>query len=119
MRDARSFAARMWSLIVSALLLGSSLGGSVSAQAPSRGAGDDVTLIRGGTILTVTRGRIENGSILIRGGKIAAVGRNIEAPPGAKVIDARGKYIMPGIIDCHSHIAIDGGVNEGDRKSVV
>ncbi len=85
--------------------------GSVRAQAP-QGA-EDVTLIRGGTILTVTRGRIENGSILIRGGKIAAVGRNISAPPGAKVIDATGKYIMPGIIDCHSHIAIDGGVNEG------
>jgi imidazolonepropionase-like amidohydrolase len=72
-----------------------------------------VTVIRGATILTVTRGRIENGSILIRDGKIAAVGKTVDVPPGATVIDATGKYVMPGIIDCHSHIAVDGGVNEG------
>lgn len=72
-----------------------------------------VTVIRGATILTVTKGRIENGSILIRDGKIAAVGKTVDVPPGATVIDATGKYVMPGIIDCHSHIAVDGGVNEG------
>lgn len=72
-----------------------------------------VTVIRGATILTVTKGRIENGSILIRDGKIAAVGKTVDVPPGATVIDATGKYVMPGIVDCHSHIAVDGGVNEG------
>lgn len=72
-----------------------------------------VTVIRGATILTVTKGRIENGSILIRDGKIAAVGKTVDVPPGAAVIDATGKYVMPGIVDCHSHIAVDGGVNEG------
>ncbi|GBC82781.1 D-hydantoinase [bacterium HR10] len=114
MRTVRAFtAAQAWGLIASLLWFGFFFPGVGSAQAPQSGARDDVTLIRGATILTVTRGRIENGSILIRGGKIAAVGRNLQAPPGAKVIDATGKYIMPGIIDCHSHIAIDGGVNEG------
>jgi imidazolonepropionase-like amidohydrolase len=115
MRNVRAFtvAAQAWGLSASLLWFGFFFPGVSSAQAPPSGARDEVTLIRGATILTVTRGRIENGSILIRGEKIAAVGRNIEAPPGAKVIDATGKYIMPGIIDCHSHIAIDGGVNEG------
>lgn len=70
-------------------------------------------VIRNATILTVTHGTIEHGSILIRDGKIAAVGTDVPVPPGASVIDATGLYVSPGIIDCHSHIAIDGGVNEG------
>jgi imidazolonepropionase-like amidohydrolase len=70
------------------------------------------TLIRNATILTITNGIIENGSILIRGGKIAAVGRDIAAPADANVIDATGRYVMPGIIDTHSHTAVDGSVNE-------
>ncbi len=72
-----------------------------------------VTLIKDATILTVTKGTIEHGSILIKDGKIARVGKNISAPDGATVIDATGMYIMPGIIDCHSHIAVEGSVNEG------
>jgi len=71
-----------------------------------------VTLIRDATVLTVANGTIEHGSILIRDGKIAAVGTNVTAPAGADVIDASGRYVMPGIIDAHSHIATDA-VNEG------
>ena len=73
----------------------------------------EVTLIKSGTILTVTQGTIENGDVLIRDGKIAEVGKDLKAPDGAKVIDATGLFVMPGIIDCHSHIAIAGSVNEG------
>jgi imidazolonepropionase-like amidohydrolase len=73
----------------------------------------DVTLIKSGTILTVTQGTIENGDVLIRDGKIAEVGKGLTAPEGAKVIDATGLFVMPGIIDCHSHIAVAGSVNEG------
>jgi imidazolonepropionase-like amidohydrolase len=73
----------------------------------------EVTLIKSGTILTVTKGTIENGDILIRDGKIAEVGQGLTAPEGAKVIDATGLFVMPGIIDCHSHIAVAGSVNEG------
>jgi imidazolonepropionase-like amidohydrolase len=62
-------------------------------------------LIRGGTILTVTNGIVKDGTILVRGGKIAAIGKNIPAPPGVTVIDARGKFVMPGIVDAHSHIS--------------
>jgi len=71
-------------------------------------------VIRDATILTVSHGRIEHGSILVHGGKIAAVGTNaqVTAPAGAQVIDAAGKFVMPGIIDTHSHTAVEGSVNE-------
>ena len=81
--------------------------------APAAGAQDQVTLIKNATVLTVTKGTIENGDVLIRNGKIAAVGKNLKPPAGATVIDGTGMYLLPGIIDCHSHIAVDGGVNEG------
>ncbi|HEY0080328.1 MAG TPA: amidohydrolase family protein [Pyrinomonadaceae bacterium] len=61
------------------------------------------TLIRNATVLTVSHGTLTNTDILIRGGKIAAVGQSLRAREGASVIDATGKYVMPGIIDCHSH----------------
>lgn len=69
-------------------------------------------VIRGGTLLTVTHGKIENGSIYIHDGKIAAIGKSVQAPANATVIDATGKWVMPGIIDPHSHIALDDDVNE-------
>ncbi len=69
--------------------------------------------ITGGTVLTVgPQGAIANGTVLIRDGKIAAVGRDVAVPQGAVVIDAKGRYVMPGIIDTHSHTAVDGSVNE-------
>jgi imidazolonepropionase-like amidohydrolase len=70
------------------------------------------TLIRNATVLTVTRGTLQNTDVLIQNGKITRVERNITPPPGAVVIDATGKYVMPGIIDPHSHMMSDA-VNEG------
>jgi imidazolonepropionase-like amidohydrolase len=72
-----------------------------------------VILIQNATILTVSHGTIEHGAILIKDGKIAEVGQSIKPPKDAEVIDAAGQFVMPGIIDCHSHIAVDGSVNEG------
>ncbi|HZD04427.1 MAG TPA: amidohydrolase family protein, partial [Longimicrobiales bacterium] len=72
----------------------------------------DVWLITGATIMTGTGETIENGQILVRDGKIAAIGQDVDAPAGAEVIDAEGKYVIPGIIDAHSHIAADA-INEG------
>ena len=85
---------------------------SIAAAAPAPDA-NPVLLIQNATILTVSHGTIERGSILIKDGKIAEVGPSIKPPKDAKVIDAAGQFVMPGIIDCHSHIAIEGGVNEG------
>lgn len=64
------------------------------------------TLIEHATIFTGTGARIDDGSILLRDGKIAAIGKQIAAPTGAVVIDARGKYVTPGIIDVHSHLGV-------------
>lgn len=72
-----------------------------------------VILIQNATVLTVTKGTIERGSVLIKDGKIAEVGANVKVPSGAQVIDGTGMFVTPGIIDCHSHIAVDGSVNEG------
>jgi imidazolonepropionase-like amidohydrolase len=69
--------------------------------------------ITGGTLLTVgPQGEIANGTVLIRDGKIAAVGRELAVPEGAIVVDAKGRYVTPGIIDTHSHTAVEGNVNE-------
>jgi len=70
------------------------------------------TVIQNGTVMTVTKGTIKDGSILIRDGKIAEVGQKVMVPPGAQIIDAGGQFVMPGIIDCHSHIAAES-INEG------
>src|SRR5580658_3615906 len=78
----------------------------------TRAQNSSTIFIQNATVLTVTHGNIEHGSILIRDGKIAAVGVDLKAPEGAAVIDATGQFVMPGIIDCHSHIAVDGSVNE-------
>jgi len=58
-------------------------------------------------------GKLEDADLLLRGGKVAQVGRGLSVPAGAVVIDGTGKHVTPGLIDCHSHTAIDGGVNEG------
>ena len=71
--------------------------------------------ITNATILTAIHGTIEKGTILIRNGKIAAVGKDVAVPAGAQVIDGNGKFVMPGIIDAHSHSAIEA-VNEGTRS---
>ena len=76
-------------------------------------AASSVILIQNATILTVSHGTIEKGDILIKDGKISAVGGTLKAPADALVIDASGQFVTPGIIDCHSHIAVDGSVNEG------
>jgi imidazolonepropionase-like amidohydrolase len=94
-------------------LLSALVGSSSVSRATPHADADSVILIQNATILTVSHGIIENGSILIKDGKIAEVGSSIKAPTGARVIDAAGQFVMPGIIDCHSHIAIEGGVNEG------
>jgi imidazolonepropionase-like amidohydrolase len=71
-------------------------------------------LIKGGTVLTVTQGIKENTDILIQNGKITKIDKDLSAPSGVKVIDAQGMYVMPGIIDAHSHIGIDA-VNEASN----
>jgi imidazolonepropionase-like amidohydrolase len=69
-------------------------------------------LIEKATVLTVVGPPLEETDVLVLSGKIAAIGKGLGAAPGVLRIDARGRFVAPGAIDCHSHIAIAGGVNE-------
>lgn len=69
-------------------------------------------VIRNGTVLTITKGSLDQTDILIEKGKIKSIGKNLKVGKDVKEIDASGKFVMPGIIDAHSHIGIDA-VNEG------
>src|SRR5215471_7059174 len=73
-------------------------------------------VIQNATVMTVSKGTIKNGSIVVKDGKIAEVGEKVTIPPDAKIIDAKNQYVTPGIIDCHSHIGGDGGINEGSTS---
>lgn len=62
--------------------------------------------IVGGTVVPVTGPRIENATVLIRDGRIASVARGIQVPADAQVIDARGRYVYPGLIDSETRLGI-------------
>lgn len=85
-------------------------GTTLGAQQAVSGSGP--TLIRNATVLTVTKGTLDGTDLLLQNGKIAQIGKNLAAPAGARVIDASGKYVLPGIIDPHSHMMADA-INEG------
>ncbi|WP_417847265.1 amidohydrolase family protein [Thalassoglobus sp.] len=72
-----------------------------------------LVVFQGATIWTSgPAGNIKNGTVLVKDGVIVEVGKNLKIPEDAVIIDATGKHISPGLIDCHSHIASDGGINE-------
>lgn len=73
----------------------------------------DAVLFRGATVWTSdAAGVLEHADVLVRSGQITEVSVRIEAPEGAVAIDAAGKHLTAGLIDCHSHMATDGGLNE-------
>ena len=75
----------------------------------------ETILIKNGTVWTNEKeGRLQNTDVLIKNGKIIQIGKNL-LEPGAKVIDATGKFVTPGIIDEHSHIAA-ASINEGAQS---
>ncbi len=120
----RSFLPGRAALALPALLVvGCAQGGpgTVAPQATSPAAGswtrpqypstyhrhaDAAVLLRNATIMTATGQELRNASILLRDGKIEAVGGDLTPPAGVAVVDATGKYITPGLIDSHSHIGV-------------
>ena len=64
-------------------------------------------LIRNGLVKTMAGPDIENGQVLLDGGKIVAVGKEVNAPADAQVIDATGCLVTPGLIDGHCHIGME------------
>ena len=76
-------------------------------------AAPPAVIVRGATIWTEgPAGTLENADLVAVNGRIVAVGKGLSAPAGALEVDGRGKHVSPGVIDCHSHTAIDGNVNE-------
>ena len=99
-------------ILLAAVSLAVQAGVVAHGQQPAPAASAATVAIRGGTVLTITGATIQNGTVLVRDGKITAVGANVTIPQGAQVVDATGKFVMPGIIDAHLHIALDS-INEG------
>lgn len=98
---------KVTTLVITLLLLSSSMAISVAAQ-----SGGNSVLIKNATVMTATKGTLENTDILVTNGKIAKIGKNLSAGAGVAVIDATGKFVTPGIIDAHSHSMLDS-INEG------
>jgi imidazolonepropionase-like amidohydrolase len=97
---------KVTAFILLGLLMLANFNVAVSAQQSK-----NAILIRNATVLTASRGTLENTDILIEKGKIARIGKGLNAPANAQVIDATGKFVSPGIIDCHSHSMLDA-INE-------
>lgn len=97
--------------LILSLLCALALGVVAQAQSRTAAGKSGEILIQNATIMTASHGTIAGGSILVRDGKIAAVGKNVKAGPNARVIDATGKFVTPGFVDAHSHTALDS-VNE-------
>lgn len=74
-------------------------------------AADPPLVVQNANLLTVTKGTVK-GSLVVENGKIKELGEKVTVPPGAKIVDASGQFVLPGIIDSHSHIAADS-INEG------
>ena len=74
-------------------------------------------LVRGATIWTLgPEGTLRDADMLVENGAIAAIGRNLAVPSDCTVIDGKGMHVTPGLIDCHSHTGISGGVNESSQS---
>jgi imidazolonepropionase-like amidohydrolase len=80
-------------------------------------AQEKAVVIRGGMVIPVDGAPIPNGTVVLRGGKIVAVGSNVPVPSGAEIVDARGKWVLPGLIDAMTSIGFAGNdLNENSNS---
>src|SRR5436309_17660 len=97
-------------LFVTAALIGAA---PAAAQEP-------VVVLRNATVETLAAaGRLEGATVVLRGGKIEAVGKNVKVPDDATVIDAQGGTLLPGIIDPHYEITIASGATDDEAPPPV
>src|SRR5436190_10220833 len=81
---------------------------------------EEVIVFTHATVETAGKaGRIEDATLVLRGGKIEAIGADVKVPDGAQVNDARGKTIMPGIVDPFRAVTIAGATPEPDAPPVI
>ena len=92
---------------LAALVVGTGVPTSrASAQGPQPQTDGEVVAITGGTVYPVSGPRIENGTVLIRAGRIVAVGRDVAIPAGARRIDATGKWVTPGLVNAATQLGV-------------
>ena len=89
-------------------------GRAAAPEQPARLLVKNATIWTGGPA-----GTLANADLLVEGGRIVRIGPAIAAPADALVVDATGKHVSAGLIDCHSHLALDRGVNEGTHAVTV
>ncbi len=92
-----------WLAAAGAALL---LGGPGPAEGAFEGESPPPVLLKDGTLLTMAGEPVEGGSVLLRGGKIEAVGRDVPAPPGVRVVDCAGRLVTPGLIDGGTQVGL-------------
>jgi imidazolonepropionase-like amidohydrolase len=80
---------------------------AVSAAWIAGSAAGDLVIING-TVMTVSHGTIEHGSVWVHDGKLAGVGKSVAPPPGATILDAKGAFVTPGIVEAHAHVGMGG-----------
>lgn len=91
---------------------------ALPAALPGGGLAAQDVAVAGGTVLPVSGPPIENGTVLVRDGRIAAVGADVRVPDGVRVVDASGKYVLPGLVDAMSYYGIaSGDLNETSSPS--
>jgi len=85
---------------------------AMAAAQPAPQPPRETIVIRGATVIDTAGERdLDDATVIVAQGKIRAVGRNLRIPPGARVIEARGKYLIPGLIDGHVHFFQSGGLH--------
>ncbi len=104
----------MKKILPALLVAGIGLVAAAASQAPA-----EVFAVKGARVIPMEGPEVAGGIVLVEGGRIKAVGRDIAVPPGAKIIDCPGGWILPGLIDAHSTLgfADETGRVEGDELS--
>ena len=86
-------------LVAAGAMVGTLMASPLAAQ-------ERAVALRGGTVIPVDGAPIPNGTVVMRGGRIVAVGANVAIPAGADVVDVRGKYVLPGLVDAMTSLGL-------------